>query len=159
MPDSFTRAQRSEIMRRVKSRDTQLEISFRAMLWASGLRYRVRSSLPGKPDLIFPASRVSVFIDSCFWHACPQHCRQPKSNQRYWVEKLRRNRERDLAVTIQHKRLGWKVVRVWEHTIKATPDKCVAKIMTALSRTIRNNDRSKSPRTLPVKQYGSSRTV
>lgn len=78
MTDSFTRTERSEIMRRVKGSDTQLEVSFRSKLWAEGLRYRLRSRLPGRPDLVFPAARVSVFVDSCFFHACPKHCRFPK---------------------------------------------------------------------------------
>lgn len=133
MPDSFGPAMRSEIMRSVKSSNTRLEVAFRSMLWAAGLRYRLKSRLPGKPDLVFPAARVSVFVDSCFFHACPRHCRFPKSNQSYWTAKLRRNQERDRLVTAEHRKLGWKAIRIWEHSIRARPDWCVSRIKTAVA--------------------------
>jgi DNA mismatch endonuclease (patch repair protein) len=138
MADCFAPAKRSAIMRAVKSQDTRLEVTFRSKLWAKGLRYRLKSRLPGKPDLVFPTARVSVFIDSCFWHACPRHCRYPKSNQSYWTVKLLRNRERDRIVTRSHKKLGWKVVRIWEHAIVAMPDICVARIEEVISKRTRN---------------------
>jgi DNA mismatch endonuclease, patch repair protein len=134
MPDFFAPAKRSQIMRAIKSCDTNLEVAFRTRLWASGLRYKLKNRLPGKPDLVFPGARVSVFVDSCFFHACPKHCRFPKSNQGYWAEKLRRNQERDRRVTIENEDLGWKVIRVWEHSIRNRPGACVTRIRNAILR-------------------------
>src|SRR2546428_705822 len=89
---------RSETMRRVKSTDTTLELKLRKQLWAEGLRYRVRNKLTGRPDIVFVSQRLAIFVDSCFWHGCPEHCRIPSSNRDYWVPKIQRNRERDLRV-------------------------------------------------------------
>ena len=132
MPDCFPPQKRSDIMRKVKGSNTKLELAFRSRLWAAGLRYRLKSSLPGKPDLVFPAARVSVFVDSCFFHACPKHCRFPKSNQSYWTAKLSQNRRRDRFVAGEHGKLGWKIIRVWEHSIRASPEACVSKVKAAV---------------------------
>jgi DNA mismatch endonuclease (patch repair protein) len=136
MADPFEPAVRSAIMRAIKASDTQLEVGFRSRLRAVGLRFRLKSHLPGKPDLVFPAARISVFIDSCFFHACPKHCRMPKSNRRYWIAKLTRNRERDRAVNAAHRKLGWKALRVWEHSIKSKPEACIARIRKAVIRNV-----------------------
>jgi DNA mismatch endonuclease, patch repair protein len=90
MPDQFTPNERSEIMRRVKSKDTSLEKKVRSVLHKRGLRYRLYYDLPGKPDIVFVRARVVIFIDSCFWHGCPQHCRMPNSNQEYWEKKIQK---------------------------------------------------------------------
>jgi DNA mismatch endonuclease, patch repair protein len=132
MPDCFVPAMRSAVMRAVKGSNTRLEVGFRSLVWASGLRYRLSSRLPGKPDLVFPAARVAVFVDSCFWHACPKHCRFPKSNRAYWLAKLQRNKKRDRLVNVQCRNLGWTAIRVWEHSIKTRPDACVARIKAAV---------------------------
>jgi len=132
MPDCFVPAMRSAVMRAVKGSNTRLEVGFRSLVWASGLRYRLSSRLPGKPDLVFPAARVAVFVDSCFWHACPKHCRCPKGNKGYWSAKLQRNKKRDRLVSAQCQKLGWTAIRVWEHSIKTRPDACVARIKAAV---------------------------
>jgi len=135
MPDCFVPAMRSAVMRAVKGSNTRLEVGFRSLVWASGLRYRLSSRLPGKPDLVFPAARVAVFVDSCFWHACPKHCRFPKSNKWYWSAKLQRNKKRDRLVNVQCRKLGWTVIRVWEHSIRTRPGNCVARIKAAVFST------------------------
>ncbi len=111
-------------MRRVKSGDTSLELSLRSRLWKMGLRYRLKSILPGKPDVLFPGRRIAVFVDSCFWHGCGEHCRMPSSNRDYWDAKIEGNRNRDLEVNSMLSDMGWKVIRVWEHDLRANPDKC-----------------------------------
>jgi DNA mismatch endonuclease (patch repair protein) len=68
-----------------------------------------------RPDIVFTARRIAVFVDGCFWHVCPQHGRQPTSNEWYWTPKLRRNMDRDQLVTTALKEAGWQVVRIWEH--------------------------------------------
>jgi DNA mismatch endonuclease (patch repair protein) len=118
MPDDRSPAQRSETMRRVRSKDTSCEILLRRELHRRGLRYRLHTKLPGKPDLVFASARVVVFVDGCFWHGCPEHCRLPSTNREYWERKIARNRERDAAAILALQRDGWKVIRVWEHDVR-----------------------------------------
>ncbi len=133
MADVISKAKRSAVMRAIKSKDTRFEMAFRKELWKRGLRYRVNYSAPGKPDLVFVQPRLLVFLDSCFWHGCHWHCRMPKSNVRYWNGKIARNRHRDRSVTVECQRLGWKVLRLWEHSIRQDLSRCVAKVMVALN--------------------------
>lgn len=117
MPDDRSPAQRSETMRRVRAKDTSCEMLLRRELHRRGLRYRLHTNLPGKPDLVFASARVVVFVDGCFWHGCPEHCRLPATNREYWERKIARNRERDEAATLALADAGWKVIRIWEHQI------------------------------------------
>jgi DNA mismatch endonuclease (patch repair protein) len=71
--------------------------------------------VPGKPDFYFPRYRLAIFVDGCFWHACPNCGRIPKSNVEFWRTKIDQNRRRDNRVRRQMRRLGFHVVRVWEH--------------------------------------------
>jgi DNA mismatch endonuclease (patch repair protein) len=66
-------------------------------------------------DVAFTRRRVAVFLDGCFWHACPAHGVTPLANRAYWERKLRRNRERDLETVHRLSRAGWLSIRVWEH--------------------------------------------
>src|SRR5882724_2685179 len=79
--------------------------------------WRRHQDLPGKPDFIFKSKRLAVFIDGCFWHGCPKCYRLPQDNRSYWREKVVSNRRRDRRRTSQLRRLGWGVMRVWEHRL------------------------------------------
>ena len=86
-------------------------------------RYKIKgwrrgSKLPGKPDFVFPRSRVAVFVDGDFWHGNPKMKRLPKSNTDYWREKIRSNRARDRKVNRALEALGWRVVRIWESSLR-----------------------------------------
>lgn len=117
--DTFSKDERSKIMRTVKSKKTSLESSVTKELWKRGVRYRTNVlDLFGKPDIAIKKYKVVVFIDSCFFHGCPLHCRIPKSNEGYWIGKIQRNIERDLLVTHYYKSIGWNVNRIWEHELK-----------------------------------------
>jgi DNA mismatch endonuclease (patch repair protein) len=108
-------------MRANRRTDTKPEMALRRALHKLGYRYRkdYRLDLDGgrrvRPDIAFTARRVAVFVDGCFWHACPQHGRNPAVNVNYWTPKLRRNVERDRAADETLAAAGWRVVRVWEH--------------------------------------------
>lgn len=128
MPDTFSKKERSEIMRRVKGKNTKPELRVRSALHRRGLRYRLDYPLPGKPDLVFVKARVVVFIDSCFWHGCPNHLRMPKSNREYWTAKISRNVERDAKINDEYTRLDWEQLRLWEHDLKENFDMCVDRI-------------------------------
>lgn len=109
----------SERMSRAPRRDTAPEMSVRREAHRRGLRYRVDAALPGMPrrraDLVFGPRRVAVFVDGCFWHSCPEHASVPQANRDWWVEKLRRNTERDQETDSHLRTLGWTVLRFWEH--------------------------------------------
>lgn len=111
-------------MSRQVRRDTQPELALRRALHGLGLRYRVDAALPGMPrrraDVLFPVAQVAVFVDGCFWHACPLHGTAPASNREWWAAKLARNVERDRETDAHVAALGWVVVRVWEHEDAAT---------------------------------------
>jgi DNA mismatch endonuclease (patch repair protein) len=106
----------------------------RSALHRLGYRYRkdFRLELEGvkvRPDIVFTARKVAVFVDGCFWHVCPDHGRQPTTNEWYWTPKLRRNMERDQIVNTALEAAGWRVVRLWEHEPLTT---AVEAVVTAL---------------------------
>lgn len=107
-------------MRAVRGKNTLLELSFRQALWRAGARgWRLHSKhVPGTPDLVFSRLKIAVFVDSCFWHGCPEHLRMPKSNRYYWEAKIGRNKERDDVVTAGLQETGWVVLRYWEHELR-----------------------------------------
>jgi DNA mismatch endonuclease (patch repair protein) len=117
MADVFTKEKRSEIMSRIKSKNTKPELAVRKALTSIGLKYRLHNArLPGKPDIILSKMKTVIFINGCFWH---QHsnCKRkavPKSNKEYWENKLRRNVERQCRDIRALKKLGWKVHKIWE---------------------------------------------
>lgn len=81
----------------------------------AGWRRKVR--LAGSPDFVWRHERVVIFVDGCFWHGCPRHGHVPRSRANYWEPKLDRNKARDRKVTRKLRRLGWRVIRVWEHEL------------------------------------------
>lgn len=120
-------------MAKVGQRDTDIERVLGTALWRVGVRYRKNVKLVGTPDLAIPKSRVLIFVDSCFWHGCRYHCRHPKSNSVFWDQKIERNRRRDLRVSRYHRRRGWKVLRFWEHRLRADLKGCVQIVLEALA--------------------------
>lgn len=95
--------------------------------------WRRRQSVFGKPDFVFPKSRLAVFVDGCFWHGCPKHGTRPKQNRKFWDTKIARNRARDRRVNRELRKLGWRVVRIWEHDLAKHGDKCLRRIKAVLS--------------------------
>ena len=134
MSDVLLPEVRSHLMARVRHKGTGPELILRKALWAAGLRYRLNSKkrLPGSPDILFPGARVTVFVDGCFWHGCPEHGTQPKTRPDFWAQKIARNRERDAEVDLKLTEMGWRVVRIWEHRIRFDVAECVADIRHAL---------------------------
>lgn len=109
-------AQVRRTMRSMPVRDSEPEVRLRRLLHRRGLRYRCHTdSLPGRPDIVFGAARVVVFVDGCFWHCCPQHCVLPRNNRAWWREKLPRNQARDRRTDQALSRQGWLVIHVREH--------------------------------------------
>jgi len=116
MADTFTKSERSRIMAAVKSKDTTPELVVRRLVHGLGYRFRLHvSSLPGKPDLVFPRLRKVINVSGCFWHLhkCPR-CRIPSTRRSYWVAKLQRNAQRDRSTLRALRKDGWQVLVVWE---------------------------------------------
>ena len=118
MTDHLTPKARSRNMAAIKGKDTSPEIVVRQLAHALGYRFRLhRADLPGRPDLVFPSRKSVVMVHGCFWH---QHsikscsARPPKTNQAYWVPKLKRNLERDISNRRKLRQMGWRVLVVWE---------------------------------------------
>lgn len=133
---------RSENMRRIKSKDTSIEIKLRKELWAKGYRYRKNcKNIIGKPDICFIGKRVAIFCDSEFWHGkyLEEGKYIPKTNKDYWIPKIERNIERDKEVNSKLKQDGWIVLRFWQKEIEKEMEKCIVKIENVLSRKIFDN--------------------
>ena len=118
--DTFSKAERSRIMASVKSRNTKsTELRFISILKDKNITgWRRNYPLVGKPDFVFPRLKIAVFIDGCFWHGCPSHCRMPSSNMNYWNNKIEKNKIRDKKIKKALKMKQWQVIRIWEHEIK-----------------------------------------
>ena len=128
MTDVLTPSQRSYCMSRIRSKNTGPELKLRRTLFRNGLRYKVKSLLAGKPDIVFSRARVVIFVDGCFWHGCPDHSRKPRTNAEYWGPKIEKNISKDAKVTLSLVRDGWFVIRLWEHQIKDDVEGCAFKI-------------------------------
>jgi DNA mismatch endonuclease (patch repair protein) len=136
MTDVFSKYKRSSVMRSVRSSSNEstekrLISIFRAHRITG---WRRNYKLHGKPDFVFPAQRLAVFVDGCYWHGCPAHYRRPKSNRAFWDAKIDRNRRRDREVSRLLKARGWRVLRIWEHSLaRKLENRTVARIRRALS--------------------------
>jgi DNA mismatch endonuclease (patch repair protein) len=120
--DVFTQAKRSEVMSRIRSRgnrDTELRLI--ALMREHGITgWRRNARVFGKPDFVFRAAKLAVFVDGCFWHGCPRHATKPATRAMWWAEKLARNAQRDRTVTRELRTAGWTVLRVWECALTRT---------------------------------------
>lgn len=153
MPDVFSKAKRSEVMSRIRShgnKDTEQRLAaiFRAhgitgwrrqvaiRFQVSGSKSRVsgrkdskletwnlKPSKSVRPDFVFRAERLAVFVDGCFWHGCPEHFRRPQTRQKFWDAKITRNQARDAEVTKALRKAGWRVLRLWEHDLAVKREK------------------------------------
>ncbi len=123
---------RSEIMKRVKQKNSGAEVALRSALHAEGLRFRLQRRIEGVAvDIVFSGPQVAVLVDGCFWHGCPTHATYPKTNTSYWLPKLEENKERDRRQTARLEQAGWTVIRVWEHDCRPVNRRVVARIACA----------------------------
>ena len=145
-----TSAARSANMKGNRRADTKPELALRRALHGQGYRYRkdyrldLDDGVRVRPDIVFTARRVAVFVDGCFWHCCPEHGSQPAANTWYWEPKLRRNVERDRTANAALGQSGWTVVRLWEHeSLEAAVAAVVHAVKGAPARTAgRSSNRS-----------------
>ncbi|AOY87825.1 very short patch repair endonuclease [Marinobacter salinus] len=115
--DSVSKAKRSEIMGKVRGKNTSPELHVRKLLHSLGFRYRLhRGDLPGKPDIVFAKKQKIIFVHGCFWHrheGCSM-ARFPKSREEFWRKKFEDNKARDARNVCELERQGWSVLIVWE---------------------------------------------
>lgn len=118
--DTISRAERSVLMGRIRSKDTRPEIAVRSILHRLGYRFRLhRKALPGKPDIVLPKHQKIILVQGCFWHG--HTCRlasRPKSNEGYWSAKIATNRERDARNFRALAQQGWVVLELWECEVR-----------------------------------------
>lgn len=115
--DKITQEQRSWNMSRIKSKNTNPEIMVRKYLFSYGFRYRLHDkNLPGKPDIVLPKYKTVIFVHGCFWHGHKGCSRSniPKSNEDYWNIKLKSNEKRDIKISAELSKLGFKILVIWE---------------------------------------------
>ena len=135
MTDVFTKAKRSQVMSRVRgsgNKDTELVLA-KLLRRHHITGWRRHQNIFGKPDFVFPKLKLAVFVDGCFWHACPRHATNPKSNRDFWQRKLSGNKRRDKLVSRELRKLGWRVIRIWECTLAKKPMVCLRQIQSSLA--------------------------
>jgi len=158
MPDIFTKAKRSDVMSRIRSRGNErTELALRRVFRAHGITgWRRHLEVRGekverrrktaartsplaprtfrvRPDFVFPKLRLAVFVDGCFWHGCPLHETRPKNNAAFWRKKFAANKSRDGLVTRTLRANGWRVLRIWEHELARKRE---ARLAARLRRTL-----------------------
>lgn len=151
--DIWDKKKRSEVMSKIRSKDTNPEIMLRKALFAKGYRYRINyKKLPGKPDIVLPKYKTAIFVHGCFWHA-HEGCKIahiPKTNVEFWTGKLNKNKERDKKNKSEIQALGWEVITVWECEVtKKALSNIIENIISAL-----NREEVKGVPPVKVKIYG-----
>ena len=134
MADIFSSEKRSEIMSKIKSKNSEAELLIRKALYALGLRYRIHDKrVIGKPDIVFLKHKLAIFIDGDWWHG-RNYDRENYKYNKYWKEKILSNMNRDRKVENELKSIGWKTLRFWEKDIKKDPLKYALIISAAIQK-------------------------
>ena len=125
--DRVSKETRSKIMSKIKGRNTKPEKTLFKALRDAGLKFRTHFKMLGNPDIVFPVSKVAIFVDGGFWHGFDYEIRK-NSLPDYWVQKIKRNMDRDKRYNAELKSQGWHIIRVWEHEIINNTPSVVRKI-------------------------------
>jgi len=132
MTDIFSQNKRSEIMSKIKGKNTSIELIIRKLLWKRGLRYRIHdNTLPGVPDISNKSKKVVVFLDGCFWHSCPNHGTIPSTNTEFWKKKISSNVKKRQKVKVELKEMGYEVLEFFQCEIKTNAQKVIEDIESA----------------------------
>jgi DNA mismatch endonuclease (patch repair protein) len=147
VPDVFSKRQRSQVMAAVRSRgnkDTELKLA--AILRAARITgWRRHQPILGCPDFLFRRERLAVFVDGCFWHGCRHHCRLPQDNREYWQRKIARNAARDKTTNRLLRQAGWRVLRIWGHSLRAQ-EAVARRVISELSAALKRCKNTRRPR-------------
>lgn len=137
--DHLSPEQRSRNMSKIKQKDTKPEKLLRKAIHRAGFRFRKNvKNLPGKPDIVLPKYKTVIFVHGCFWHRhdCKRGHSIPSNRKKFWIEKFRKNVERDAEKQKLLKEEGWKVIVIWECELKDM-DKVLSKLKKELKKTER----------------------
>jgi DNA mismatch endonuclease (patch repair protein) len=120
MRDFFSPKERSRLMSRIRGRaNISTELKIAGILRAAGIKgWRRHLPLPGRPDFTFPKQHVCIFVHGCFWHGCPRCRKRSSTRPKYWSAKIDTNRRRDRRVSRELRQLGYKVIVIWECTLR-----------------------------------------
>lgn len=133
--DIWSKPERSEVMSRIRGKNTKPVMILRSQLFKQGFRFRVhQKDLPGKPDIVLPKYRTVIFVHGCFWHY-HKDCREgriPSTNSKFWTEKLQRNISKDEANIKALRKDKWKVQVIWECDIEKNLEKTMKKLITKI---------------------------
>jgi len=136
MTDVFTKAKRSDVMSRIRGKGNQAtEIRLMKILRKHKITGWRRHSkrVTGCPDFSWSKERVAVFVDGCFWHGCAKHYQLPRNNRAFWRKKIEGNKKLDKRVTRILRSRGWRVIRIWEHSLEKRPESVIILIQDNLS--------------------------
>lgn len=139
MADIFTKEKRSEIMSKIRGKNTKAELLFRKMLSAAvypkGFRYRLHyRKVSGSPDIVFVKQKIAIFIDGDFWHGRAYGRNGKTMRKKFWRDKIETNTRRDRRVNRELKKEGWKVIRIWESDVKRKHEIFLNKIFSGLNK-------------------------
>lgn len=148
MADIFSKKKRSAIMAAIKAKGTRsTELAVRRILRGSGITgWRANlKAVPGTPDFVFLKIKLAVFVDGCFWHGCPTciRNRRPSTNAGFWRKKIAGNKRRDKRVDRKLRRMGWSVIRIWEHSVEKDGAKVGKRLLKAVSFSRNKAERQK----------------
>lgn len=119
--DIWSKQKRSEVMSKIRGKNTKPELILRSQLFRHGFRFRIhQKNLPGKPDIVLAKYKTAIFVHGCFWHY-HKDCKEgriPSTNSKFWQEKLLKNIEKDEKHIAELKEMEWKVIVVWECEIE-----------------------------------------
>lgn len=123
MVDIVLEEKRKEMMSRIRTKGTELELAVRGYLHSKGFRIKLHEKrLPGKPNIVLPRCETYIFVHGCFWHQ-HQDCKKatiPNTNRSFWANKVTENKERDKRVSSELQALGWKVINIWQCKTRTT---------------------------------------
>lgn len=140
MADFMTPEKRSEVMSRIRPKNSKMERAvFRSLRKRRIYFTRHATDLPGRPDIVFRKLRIVVFIDSDFWHGW-QFPRWEDTLPEYWQEKISNTKKRDRKNARKLRRLGWTVVRIWEHELKDDFEGSIDRIANARLDAVAGNE-------------------
>ena len=126
-----------KVMQANRGDELNPERNLRSLLQKAGLRfrknYRPIPSLKCKADIVFPSRKLCIFVDGCFWHGCSRHFKCPSTNPAWWQEKINATKNRDLRQAALLRSHGWRVLRFWEHQVRADADRAVRKVAATLA--------------------------
>lgn len=142
MADCHSKDVRSKNMSAVKGKNTKPEMLMRSLLHKNGFRFRLHDkTLPGKPDIILKKYKAVIFVHGCFWHL--HGCRKsniPENNKEFWLEKLNTNKERDRRNIEELNKLGWRVLVIWECSLKGENKIFYEEILTYTRKFLLSNE-------------------